>query len=100
MDFSDRYAAIFDALSIARASLGEPEEITLIGPGITLHRSWSKSAVNNNSQVVFLIGADVIDESLAATVTAIRYGDEIFTVVRAGKRSPSEDKPYWLFPIE
>lgn len=97
---SERYRAIFDALTTARESLGEPTEIILIGPGVTLHNSWSKSAINNNTQVVFLIAGHAIDANAAAVITAIRCGDETFPVSQAGKRAPTEDKPYWFFPVE
>lgn len=84
---------------------GAPQEIELQdAEGKTLAKLpigyWSKSAVNNNSQVVFLILAETDADSHLPNATRIQHGAEIW-VIQPDRKSPAEtQKAYWQLPVK
>lgn len=102
MTKSEALQNAMDALTASRGLQGEPMQIRIdCGEETPLvcFRSWSRSTINNGSQVVFLVVA-VSPEYAAALPNAkvIHYGKTVY-VISGVIEPPKDDDGYWLLPV-
>ena len=102
MTKSEALQNVLDTLTGFRASQGAPSTIKIDCGGespITLAQGWSKSAINNNTQIVFLvIPKDLEDELELSNALFVRYGETVF-FVSGDIVPPTEDGGYWMLPV-
>lgn len=93
---------VTDTLTAQRAALGAPRVIVLgcaDGHQVFCSSGWSKSSINNGSQVVFLIIEETTYAKLIPNVKSITYGAAMFAVSGAIE-PPKEPGGYWLLPVK
>lgn len=91
---------VMDALSASRALQGSPSQIEIEcgGDWLPFSRGWSKSAINNNTQPVFLVVDSGAQWPQLVAAQRVLYGGQMVAIDTAGIRKP-EDSGYWLLPI-
>lgn len=92
---------VINTLTLHRASQGHPSEIHLRSGGTwhVVEKGWSKSAINNNTETVFLFVApspEVAD--LLTEASLIRFGRKFFQV-SGNIKQPKETTGYWQLPV-
>jgi hypothetical protein len=92
---------VMDALSASRALQGSPSQIEIEcdGDWLPFSRGWSKSAINNNTQPVFLVVDDGAQWPQLATAQRVLYGGQMVGIDTTGIKGP-EETGYWLLPIQ
>lgn len=101
MTKADAMKNVVDTLSGYRTLHGAPTEIEAIcdRKGIILRSGWSKSAINNNTQTVFLVIDSGNQWPQLATAKTVVYGAEWFEIDTAAIKGPQESG-YWLLPVK
>lgn len=97
------YKSTFTAIQELRAfRQGAPREIVLIGANENCSigiGDWSKSSINNGSEVVFMVLRDVAMAASIESAEAVQHGNDLWKITR--RRNPAEtQKPYWLLSVE
>jgi hypothetical protein len=103
MTEADALRNTFTAIQGLRALRnGAPREIALIDGEATWtlvqFGCWSKSAIYNNTQPVFLILQDTLPDEAVQAAQGVQHGDELWTIT--SRVSPAEhNKAYWLLSV-
>ena len=99
---------VMDTLTGFRASQGAPSEIRIRrgDQSLTIRHGWSKSHINNGTQIVFLIAAPFFtfpsngypNNGNLGIIERVDYGDQSF-LVSGDIVPPTEERGYWLLPV-